>query len=241
MPVEIMVSGSGPGTTAATRAPAMEQVETAVMGHLKAMRIGQSLDFGAFMADTLPDKATRDRALAHLQLHERELGCIVDPKSGLIFRVSKSWIGRFAAAIWPLVAAALGWLALFGAGQIGALDAANLNGTSAATKAYLVVLAGAALHVIVAGKKITDVGVLPFSRGLDWLQLRWAAVGWTVVTVLVALIGLKASGVGVQNTSETMLLLSAGYMSSSLAGIFLTRFDSRAQAIAGDIEKQVGT
>ena len=236
MSVNIPVSAGEARTIPATP---MERFEAEVMRHLEGMRVGQSLDLAALMPDELPDKATRDRALTHLQLHERQLQCIVDPKSGLIFKVSKRASVRFAAAIWPLVGAALGWLVLFGAGQISALSAAHLDGTSVVTEAYLVVLAGAVLHVIVAAQKITDVGVLPFSRGLDWLQLRWAAIGWTIVTVMVTLVGMKASGVGVKDTSETMLLLSAGYMSSSVAGLFLTRLDSRAQAIAGDLEKKI--
>ena len=100
------------------------------------------------------------------------------------------------------------------------------------TKAYLLVLGGALVHVIVAAGKVQDVAVLPLGRTIEWLQIRWAAVAQTIFSVLVVLIGVKAADVSVADTSQTALLFFSGYATSSLAGVFITRFDSRADTIA---------
>ena len=223
------VAATGSRLQRVERQIALLEIERSVAAHLAGMRVGQALDAKRLTEDAGADRAT---VLNHLQVHERELGCVVDVKSDQIFKVDTRPTIRAAAILWPILAAALGWAILVGLGEIGALKSLKLADHAEVTKAYVLVLGGALVHIIVAAGKVQDVSILPLGRTIEWLQIRWAAVAQTIFSVLVVLIGVKASNVSVADTTDTALLFFSGYATSSLVGVFITRFDSRADTLA---------
>ncbi len=58
------------------------------------------------------------------------------------------------------------------------------------------------------------------------------------VPVIVVVIGLRVSGVG-DDDADLGLYIAAGYSVDSIAGLFLTRFDTGAKKALKGVEKQI--
>jgi hypothetical protein len=94
--------------------------------------------------------------------------------------------------------------------------------------AYLLVLAGAVLHLVVENVKQGQSGnvpILAIGDGLECLHLRWAGLGLSFLPVLVTVIGLRILGAG-NDPDELTVYVFAGYSVDSVSGLFLTRFDA---------------
>jgi hypothetical protein len=89
------------------------------------------------------------------------------------------------------------------------------------------VSAGAIFHLAVEWwKRTKDRGALPIfvaARGIIWLHLRSIALSLGVVFILITTLGLHAI-----SKDDAVTALFAGYGIDSIAGLFLTRFESSA-------------
>ena len=101
---------------------------------------------------------------------------------------------------------------------------------------YLLVLAGALVHIGITKNLITNIRfdaplrVHVPSHGLRWLELRWVAVGMLFLPVLVTAGLLWAAGLDLSGNQDLVTALLAGYSADSLFAAALTRFATTAQA-----------
>ena len=101
---------------------------------------------------------------------------------------------------------------------------------------YLVVLAGALVHIGITKNLITNIRfdaplqVHVPSRGMSWLELRWVAVGLLFLPVLVTAGILWWGGLDLTSTQDFVTALLAGYSADSLFAAALTRFGTTAKA-----------
>jgi hypothetical protein len=97
------------------------------------------------------------------------------------------------------------------------------------------VLLGVVAHLLVENVKLSqarETPILAIGALVDWLHLRWAAIGGTFFAILVTVLGLRLT-LDEETLEEgwetTLLFFFAGYSVDSVAGIFLTRFGTSAK------------
>jgi hypothetical protein len=111
---------------------------------------------------------------------------------------------------------------------------------------YLLVLAGALVHIGITKNLITNIRfdaplrVHVPSHGLSWLELRWVAVGMLFIPVPVTAGILWATGLDLTDTHDLATALLAGYSADSLFAAALTRFATTAQAQQETIAARLG-
>lgn len=111
-------------------------------------------------------------------------------------------------------------------------------------RAYALVLAGVAMHLVVTAQKERQAqsgAPLPLGSPLDWLHTRWAGVAWTFVCAVIVVFGMGLNDfTNVQTADVAYLYLFAGYSVDSVAGLFLTRFDALAQKGVATLDAKLG-
>jgi hypothetical protein len=214
---------------------------------LVGLAVGRALNFDTTFADELPDAKQRSALLARLAAYESLFHGAIDVENGVVYKMSPSRGWRVASYLSPLIFAALagGFLALIGTLdqlQIRLDSEWGLDEVPPLLGAYLLVLAGALIHLVVENVKQAQsdkVPILAIGDGLEWLHLRWAGLGLSFIPVLVTVVGLRVAGVG-SDPSDVPIYLFAGYSVDSVAGLFLTRFDASARRGLKSIRKLIG-
>jgi hypothetical protein len=210
---------------------------------LAGIGIGRSLDFEGFKGE-LPDQAKRTQILSELSM--LPISGWVDLKAGLIYKKSPNRAVRICTYFAPLLTAAAAIGLLIGIANLGHLGLSlpqgwHLSDAHQLVGAFLLVLAGAIIHLVIENVKqlqMRSVPILAIGNTLDWLHLRWVGVSLTVVPIVIAVIGLRMLGTE-SDGSNIPLYIAAGYSLDSVAGLFLTRFDSSASAILDRLTKQL--
>ena len=206
---------------------------------LATKHVGEHVDFGSEFGDQLASPEQCTTLLRWLAEHPREIQGLVDLRSGRVYRMSQTRRGRVARVgvlVWAPVLSALALWAVTSLGGWFDLEAWPSTQAGRVILLYLVVLAGALVHIGITKNLITNIRfdaplrVHVPSRGLSWLELRWVAVGMLFVPVLVTAGILWGSGLGLTGTQDLVTALLAGYSADSLFAAALTRFGSTAKA-----------
>jgi len=215
-----------------------------VREQLHCLRVGRSLDFKQmFPADRLPAKEQRTAMLEQLERDNCYLDeGVVDVRREIIWRRSGSAAVRTVSALSPIAFAVLGWLVLWVATMLRFPDELRLDDASELLRAYVLVLFGVAAHLLVENVKLSQdrsVPILAIGEFVDWLHLRWAAIGATFFFVVVTVVGIRATNV-VGDIDEALLYFFAGYSVDSVAGVFLNRFGTAARAGVTTVSAAIG-
>ncbi len=122
--------------------------------HLDGMPVGKALGFHATFADELPDRGQRQALLERLSGYESVFGGVVDAKNGLVYKVSRSKTWRVLSYFSPLIFTVLagGFLFLVGSLDNFGIDLSDdwhLNNRGKLLSAFILVLTGAVIHLIV--------------------------------------------------------------------------------------------
>jgi hypothetical protein len=213
---------------------------------LSGIHTGKSINLDDRFSESLPSSADRDKLIAYLKSEERNLTGVVDDTNRLAYRTPPTLWLRFLACVSPLVFFAAGGGFLFLISKFdnwGLILAKNwpLSDSGAVVGAYLLVSAGAILHLIVENLKqlqSKQVPILAIGDLLTWLELRWAGLAWTFVAMVVTVIALRYAGV-TSDAREIPVWLAAGYSVDSIAGLVLTRFDTSATAGLSALTKRL--
>jgi hypothetical protein len=225
-------------------------VEFCALGELNdafsGIHTGKSVNLDDRFSPTLPSSTDRDKLIAYLKSEERHLTGVVDDKSRLAYRTPPTLWLRFLACVSPLVFFAAGGGLLFLISQLddwGLVSGRHwpLSNGGAVIGGYLLVSAGAILHLIVENVKqlqSKQVPILAIGDLLTWLELRWAGLAWTFVAMVITVIALRYSGV-TSDAREIPVWLAAGYSVDSIAGLVLTRFDTSATAGLSALTKRI--
>ncbi len=205
--------------------------------HLVGIRVGKALDFDDTFKNEIPDAKRRALMLSYLAPYAWRQGGMVDTANAVVYKISRSLWWRLASYLSPLFFAGLSIGALVfvanldNMGLVDDLDS-RISDSSALIGAFFLVLAGSIIHLIAENIKQLQAGqvrVLAIGDTLEWLHLRWAGIALTFIPILVVVFGMRLAGVD-DNHDEVALYLFAGYSVDSLAGLFLTRFDTAAGA-----------
>jgi hypothetical protein len=225
-------------------------VEFCAVGELNdafsGIHTGKSINLDDRFSATLPSSTDRDKLIAYLKSEERNLTGVVDDTNRLAYRTPPTLWLRFLACMSPLVffAAGGGFLFLISKFDNWGLILAKhwpLSNSGAVVGAYLLLSAGAILHLIVENVKqlqSKQVPILAIGDLLTWLELRWAGLAWTFVAMVVTVIALRYAGV-TSDAREIPVWLAAGYSVDSIAGLVLTRFDTSATAGLSALTKRI--
>jgi hypothetical protein len=196
-------------------------------------RVGKPLRFDQEFDHDLPDAAARQQLLERLTAQAGRISGIIDADAGLVYKISPNKTYRVLTYLSPLIFTVAGGLFLWLIASlddwgIGIDDSWGLNNLGQLMTAYLLVLAGTVVHLLVESAKQQQVGtvaILPITDGLDWLHLRWAGLGLTFVWLVAVVIALRVLGVETSG-DDLALYVAAGYSLDSVAGLFLTRFSA---------------
>jgi hypothetical protein len=225
-------------------------VEFCAVGELNdafsGIHTGKPINLDERFSATLPSSADRDKLIAYLKSEERNLTGVINVTNRLAYRTPPTLLLRFFACLSPLVFFAAGGGLLFLISKFdswGLISAKSwpLGSSGAVVGAYLLLSAGAILHLIVENVKqlqSKQTPILAIGDLLTWLELRWAGLAWTFVAMLVTVIALRYTGV-TSDAREIPVWLSAGYSVDSIAGLVLTRFDTSATAGLSALTKRI--
>jgi hypothetical protein len=206
---------------------------------LATRHVGEHVDFASEFGDQLASPEQCAALLKWLGEHPREIQGLVDLHSGRVYRLSQTGRGRVARVGVLVWAPVLSALLLWGATSLGGwfdLEAWPETRAGRVILLYVLVLAGALVHIGITKNLITNIRfdaplrVHVPSHGLSWLELRWVAVGMLFVPVLLTAGILWASGLDLTDTHDLVTALLAGYSADSLFAAALTRFATTAQA-----------
>jgi hypothetical protein len=205
---------------------------------LAAKHVGEHLDFASEFGDQLSSPEQCTKLLRWLGEHPRGIQGLVDLRNGRIYRMSQTRGGRIARVgvlVWaPLLSA----LVLWAVSRLGGwfdLDSWPSTRSGRVILLYLLVLAGALVHIGITKNLITNIRfdaplrVHVPSHGLRWLELRWVAVGMLFLPVLVTAGLLWAAGLDLSDNQDLLTALLAGYSADSLFAAALTRFATTAK------------
>jgi hypothetical protein len=218
---------------AAVKFCAVGELDDALCG----IHTGKSVNLDDCFSSSLPSASDRNQLIAHLKGVERDITGVIDEKNRLAYRTPPTLLLRFLACLSPLLFFLAGGGLLFLISKFdkwGLISAKNwpLGDSGAVVGAYLLVSAGAIMHLTVENVKqlqSKQVPILAIGDLLTWLELRWAGLGWTFVAMVITVIALRYAGV-TSDAREIPVWLAAGYSVDSIAGLVLTRFDTAATA-----------
>lgn len=205
-----------------------------VVERLQTLRVGTALDFHAVFKPTIPDLAQRKALLKELK--NRKFGGWVEASTGLIYRLPGSTAGMVFACIAPVVVGLLAGAALYGFSSLPLPSSwAELEKGWTMLGIYGLVMIGVVGQLLIENVKQSlsgSVKILAITDTTYWLALRWVGLSQTVIAAVIVTVGLRLAGV--EGSDEGLALcIAAGYSVDSIAGIFLTRFHSKA---VSDIE-----
>jgi hypothetical protein len=227
-----------------------------LMHWLREAQPGYAIPFHAVFEDELPDAEDRQRVLNHLACTPealKDVGGLVDPESGLVYRYDPSARRRVrSAATLVLVLAALTAVVAFAGPEI--VHTGGADGTTAVPPRSLLlgwaaVLVGTVTHVgVAAAKRMRTVGanpaVLPVGRMMLLLN---AKEGLILLRTGLALLGFFALALATTVPAEAQLgpfLLNAflvGYSLDSVVELFGAGMDQRAAALQAGLKARLGT
>jgi hypothetical protein len=123
---------------------------------------------------------------------------------------------------------------------LGLDDSVGLKSSGDNLNAYLLVLLGMVAHLLIENLKQFQANTTPVAIGafLDWLHLRWVAIAYSFVPVVVTVVGLLVT-VGFDG-DKALLYFFAGYSIDSVAGVFLTRFGTAAASGVAKVQELIG-
>jgi hypothetical protein len=213
---------------------------------LSGIHTGKSVNLDDCFSSSLPSARDRDQLIAYLTQVERDVTGVVDKKSRLAYRTPPTLLLRFLACVSPVLFFLAGGGLLFLISKFdkwGLISVKNwtLGDSGAVIGAYLLVSAGAIMHLAVENVKQFQSGQVPIlaiGDLLTWLELRWAGLAWTFVAMVITVIALRYSGV-TSDGREIPVWLAAGYGVDSIAGLVLTRFDTSATAGLSALRRQM--
>jgi hypothetical protein len=209
---------------------------------------GYAIPFHAVFEDEVPDAEDRQKILNQLAwspVFLKDVGGIVDPESGLVYRydTDKSRWEMSLAFVWIVVAVAVGAGVVAGLAELpplspGAVPASLVLGWGA-------MLAGTIVHwVIGANKRLRGqqgtAGVLPIGRSLILLN---AQIGFVLLRIAVALVGYVGLMFTVGSNEFTTFAFNAflaGYSLDSVVELFGSSMDQRAAAQNANLKQQMG-
>ncbi|HZK15222.1 MAG TPA: hypothetical protein VFC52_01370 [Solirubrobacterales bacterium] len=196
---------------------------------LTTLRVGKALDFHTLFKATLPNLAQRKALLEELK--DRKFGGWVEVSTGLIYRLPGSRMGMVLACIAPLLAGLLAGAALYGFSSLDLPpDWGELRNGGLLLGVYGLVMLGVVAQLLIENVKQSlsgSVRILAITDTTYWLALRWVGLSQTVIAAVIVTIGLRLAKV--EGSGEGLALcIAAGYSVDSVAGIFLTRFHSKA-------------
>lgn len=196
-----------------------------VTWEFESMNVGKVLDFNAAFGAQLRDDVERMKVLDYLK--HRKFGGWVDVAAGKIYKLPPAGWPTFLACIAPFVVVALAAGALY---AFSLFEVPNFTNGNHLLLILCLVLGGvvAQLSVETVKQSLAEtVPILAVSDGVAWLSLRWLGLVKTVLVALGVVVCLRATGVTPDGQGLT-ICIAAGYSLDSVAGIFLTRFNSVA-------------
>lgn len=206
---------------------------------------GRSVGTPVLLADLFPelkDDPVEQKELAH-RLNVRCGDLFVDEQRAVLYKKSTSRGARVATYLAPVAWTLLGGCVVLLPFWLD-LTEGLWNEPADALRAYALVLAGVAMHLVVTAQKErqgNSGAPLPLGNPLDWLHTRWAGVAWTFVSAVIVVFGMGLNGFArIEATEVVYLYLFAGYSVDSIAGLFLTRFDALAQKGVRTLDEKIG-
>jgi len=206
---------------------------------LAVRHVGEHVDFASEFGDQLASPEQCATLLKWLGEHPRAMKGLVDLRSGRIYRMSQTrggQVARVGVLVWaPVLSALLLWLVTRFGGWFD-LESWPTTPSGRVILLYLLVLAGALVHIGITKNLITNIRfdaplrVHVPSHGLRWLELRWVAVGMLFLPVLATAGILWAAGLDLSGNQDLVTALLAGYSADSLFAAALTKFATTAQA-----------
>jgi hypothetical protein len=196
---------------------------------LARLRVGGRLDFHQAFADELPSREDRVRLLEYLARYPGSYQGLIDPESGLIFRIAGTTRRRLASYGF-MALAVLGGVAIILV--LTALAPANQSGwpfTPARLPeflgAYAALIAGAIAHIAVDSIKQYRSGkgssqLLALDDLYLWGHVHEMGIIVTIVSLWIILLGLAAF----LDQVAMYAAFLAGYSADSVLDIFLARF-----------------
>lgn len=208
-----------------------------VNDHLRQLRVGQPLDFHLAFKDELPLLVDRQEVLHYLAAHPKAVEGVVDMERGLIHRTSPSK-GRQAVSGGVLVfLPVLGGILLWLATQFF-IDSPNEPAFNAYLLAYIALLAGGVVHILVGAIKQARSGqnLLALSDWWLWLHAKEPSLVWGVIYLWIGFIGLL---VWQRTALQPLTAFFVGYSVDSLVDLFLERFNKFAASSVEAVKARI--
>jgi hypothetical protein len=201
--------------------------------HLKGLRAGQALNFHKNFIDELPDKEDRDKILKYLKDHPLYIEGVTDAENGIIYRAARDPRIRRRSFFTILTMILSGLILVCLTSYIG--DWFNLTGWPVRSNqlqsfvlAYLFVLLGSLLHVVIAAFKQARSGTeQPFTALEDfslWVHVKEVPIMGGILTIWIGLFGMVFLG----KLPEWQTALFVGYGIDSIVDVMLRRFEAKA-------------
>jgi len=208
--------------------------------HLNGLRPGQALDFHKNFLDELPDKKDRDEILKYLQGHPLYIEGITDVEHGFIYRADHNPRVRLESIFWIAALVVAGVPLVWVASHAG--DWLSLAGWPVRPEqfqsflvAYIFVLLGSLLHVVIAAFKQARSGSEQPFTALDdfvlWIHVKELPIMGGILTVWFGLFGLVFMG----KLPEWQTALFVGYGIDSVVDVLLQRFEAAAPKRVADL------
>lgn len=208
-----------------------------INGHLRTLRVGQSLDFKTAFADELPREEDQNKILDYIRAHPRAISGVVDPNRAVIYQASPHPFRRVVSYLAIAAAALTGFVIAYLITQISVwLPAPNWPITPARLPellvAYALLLAGGALHVGVDALKQLRAPASPLlalEDSLLWIHVKELPNIAGLVSFWIGLVGLAWAFPVIDGPTAFFV----GYSIDSFVELFLARFDVAAGKQAG--------
>lgn len=215
---------------------------------LETSEPGYAIPFHAVFEDEVPDAEDRQKILNQLAwspVFLKDVGGIVDPESGLVYRYDsrKSGVQLSLAFLWIALAVAAG------AGAVWGLSTAPPLASRAAGLTLVLgwgaMLVGTMVHWVIGTNKRLRTqesipAVLPISRSLIMLNARIGSILFRIVVALVGYVGLMYAFPSADFSTFAFNALLAGYSLDSVVELFGTSMDQRSAAQHANLKQQLG-
>lgn len=202
---------------------------------LEDVRVGGQLDFADAFSEELPSARDRREILRFMSAAPAPSLGLIDRATGRVYRISRSrlrqWRSYGAMALVAAAGAALMWV-LAVLGPTWGVNGWPFSDPGELLSAYVFVLAGALLHIIVDALKQerqagADGGLVALDDVWLWGHVREKSILVVIVALVVVTIGLSAVP-GVEMGFLTALF--AGYSFDSIIDLVLKRFETFSNA-----------
>lgn len=211
--------------------------------NLKAMRVGQRMNFHEEFEDELPSKDARDKILGWMVRHPATYSGVADLTSGTVVKASTSGVRRALSwPLWLLPAAGLITLAANTQEVLGFLDVGSEPFRAIEDRVFMLGIIssylGATAHVFIAALKQQrrldvkqDNSFTAMGNAALWVHVNELYLLLYVVAIPVVAYTLFWS----QGEVDLIAAFFVGYSIDSLLGLWLDRFD----AVAGKRTERV--